>query len=425
MTRPTTAFVARNTAIVRLLVALVVAASWLLAGNLPSEAQQLPRRTQITRLLKDTARAGPVMRVRGDLAQAVPQEASNVQLAAGEMLATRLSATAMRVVDVSPLTAHTTPTAANEKAVALPFRYVTPATDGELVTLRPIYFPNRRLRYDSVAKLFRGSFYIALEDTTQPGRSRRLTAAVRLQVAADADSLRPAVLEFSHTNLPLAEVAVMSGRAQDSLRVRIIPDFDLNGVDVWLPVAPSLAFESRPARLAGLGIGSTRLTLAVRGGHLAAPARVRLEARPGTVEPEEVELGPDGIASVRVRSAGIGPATVRAISPELGNAEIRLRFTWPWLFLLASLLGGGLGALLRYMYVRRNEDAASLQSHVITGVLSGFLAAVIYYALGVNLLDVKIDVRYLDEAAVFAFAALAGLLGMPAVNAAAKALTRR
>ncbi len=435
MTIAPAARVTRCTAASRALAIPILAAALIVAAPGVADAQQrVLRRSEIDRALRDAALAGSLLKVGGAEAEAVAPESATVRLEPGQVLAVRVSDAAVRITDASAaaLSAEAdaggaVPEAAPEEhaVVALPFRYLAPAPDGGLVALRPVYVPNRRLRYDADEELYRGSFYLALEDTLNRGRSQQLAAAIRLQLAGDADSLRPATVSFAHTNFPLQEITVATRHVTDSLRVRIIPEFDLSGVDVWLPIAPSLVFESRSKSIAGFGIGSTRLALGVRGSRPSTPVLVTLDADRGTVEPGQVELGPDVAGSVRVRSAGVGPVTVRAFSPELGSAEIGLDFTWPLLFLLAALLGGGFGGLTGYIHARRAKGGASVRDHLLTGVSSGVLAAIVYYALGVNLLDVQIDVRYFDEAAVFAFAALAGVLGLPVLGATAKRLPKR
>jgi hypothetical protein len=295
--------------------------------------------------------------------------------------------------------------------LALPFDLMMPAANGELVALRPVYLPMQRLRYDANEQAFLGKFFIALEDTLRRASSRRLESAVRLQFTSDGDAVDPPNVEVSHTNFPLVEVGVRARTVRDSLRIRIIPEFDLNGVDVWLGADPALAFQSRGARIQGMGVQTAVLSIGLVGPPLDRPVTVVLDTDRGTVEPSSVEIDATGVATARIRSAGVGPATVTISSPELVGDQIDLYFTWPVVFLLASLLGGALGGWGRWLQLPAPERGR-LAAAMGKGTLLGVLAAVIYYAIGVSLLHVDVGVERFNEGAVFAFAALAGLTGL-------------
>jgi hypothetical protein len=286
-----------------------------------------------------------------------------------------------------------------------------PAAGGELVALRPVYLPMQRLRYDANEQAFLGKFFIALEDTLRRASSRRLESAVRLQFTSDGDAVEPSNVAVSHTNFPLVEVGVRARTVRDSLRIRIIPEFDLSGVDVWLGAEPALAFQSRGARIQGMGVQTAVLSIGLVGPPLDRPVTVVLNTDRGTVEPSSVEIGATGVATARIRSAGVGPATVTLSSPELVGDQIDLHFVWPFVFVLSALLGGALGGWGRWVQQARPERGR-LVAAIGKGTLLGVLAAVIYYAIGVSLLHVEVGVERFNEGAVFAFAALAGLTGL-------------
>jgi hypothetical protein len=296
--------------------------------------------------------------------------------------------------------------------IVLPWRFMTADAVGTgLWSLRPVFQLARPLRRDAAADVFRGSFYLAMEDSASRGTSKPLTVPIRLRVTTDADSLTPETLEFTQTNFPLHEVVVASARASDSVRVRIIPEFDLRGVDMWLPVEPGIVIESAGRTLAGLGIETAPVTVSVRGARLEGPVTVHLETDRGSLEPEVITIGAEGLASARIRSAGTGDARIRAFAQGLGEDVVTYRFTWPVAFLLAALLGGvagGLGAAV----MKKRVTRAGLRRALTRGLVLGLLAAVIYYAIGISLLQVDLGVARFNESAVFAFAALAGLLGL-------------
>jgi hypothetical protein len=62
--------------------------------------------------------------------------------------------------------------------------------------------------------------------------------------------------------------------------------------------------------------------------------------------------------------------------------------------------------------MKKRVTRAGLRRALTRGLVLGLLAAVIYYAIGISLLQVDLGVARFNESAVFAFAALAGLLGL-------------
>ncbi len=302
--------------------------------------------------------------------------------------------------------------APDAKRYALPYRYLMADGAGQGVwELRPVLQTAGPLRFDPVEREFRGSFYLAMEDTAHRSESRPLPVPVHLRVLAASDTLAPDELVFQSTNFPLKQVRLASGRAQDSVMIRIIPEFDLSGTAVWLPVEPALVIETPPRALQGLGIESAPVTVSIRGGRLTRPVTVSFDTDKGSFEPAVVTLDPDRpLAEVRVRSAGIGPASIRAFAPGLGEDRVAFSYTWPVPFLLAALLGGVLGGLAAAL--SGGDKGRAARDAVVRGLVLGLLAAVVYYAVGVSLLQVDVGVQRFNEAAVFAFAALAGLLGL-------------
>jgi hypothetical protein len=192
------------------------------------------------------------------------------------------------------------------------------------------------------------------------------------------------------------------------VRVRIIPVFALEGIEAWVRVEPALVIETEPRRMQGLGVQTMSLTVSVRGITLTDSLPVTFDASKGSVEPHQLMIGPDGTGSVRLRSAGIGPVTIGASSPAVPGASVLINYVFPFLFLVAALLGGALGGWAAKYRGERGHSGTG--GYIIKGTVYGFLAAVAYFALGVNILRVRVDIQFFNEGAVFAFAALAGFL---------------
>jgi hypothetical protein len=334
----------------------------------------------------------------------VAASAANVTLRPGEVIAARTGDRAVR----------------RDSVYALPFQYL--GLDREhnaAMTYRPVYLYEGGLRYRPDRDLFQGSFEIALEDSSNPGVERELSRAVRIRFGGDADSIDPSSVELRRTNSQFERVSVVARTVRDSVRVNIVPTFDLRGVSLWLPVQSALAFEPPPERIQGLGVETATLVLSVRGRPPAEPITVTLSADRGSLDTNQVTLGAGGATVARLRSAGRGPAKIRAFAPGFQSAETRIDFGWPIVFLLAAVSGGLLGGLATTTTRRQpGRKRRPLGTALLHGVLIGVVAAVVYFGIGLNLLQFDVKVAHFNEIAVFAFAALAAMFGIPALSGA-------
>lgn len=402
----------------------VVVCCLLLAPAAVAEAQQ-PRvritRDELSRVAGDSVsrpRAAVITARGAETAQL--EQTGDLMLEPGTFLAVR-TADEHRVVedliDPADTVAIDEPVAA-EPFRALPFRYITPdaAAEGTWV-LRPIYKANWLRWADGE---FRGALFLALEDSARRGRSDSLRVPVRFQLLGDADRIEPDQLTLEHTNLPLLRIELAASRPSDSLRVHIIPEFDVRGEDVWVPVEPTLVVETSPARIQGWGVGTARLTVRVLGASGRAPSAVTLWSSAGELDTTTLVLGDAGVGTTRIRSSGTGSATLRASAPGFGEAPATIAFAWPILFIVASLAGGVFGGVASAVQGRRmgGPDAPSpgWGAAAVKGLFAGVLAAAAWYALGVNLLELDVGVPRFNELAVFAFAALAGFFGIPRIR---------
>jgi len=275
-----------------------------------------------------------------------------------------------------------------------------------------------RLRWQPQSGDFRGAIFLAVEDSLRRSESKPLPTPVRFQLLGDADQVNPDRIELTHTNFPLQRIDLVARRVTDSMRVQIVPEFDVRGIDVWVPVEPSLLVESTPTRIQGWGVGNARVTVRVIGASTRTPAAVGLHASAGELDSIAFALGAAATGSTRLRSAGVGRVTVTASAPGYNDAQSTLEFVWPFGFFAAALLGGVFGGLGAATQNRKGRARTRWKEFGIKGVFAGILAAVVWYALGVNLLQFNPGVPRFNELAVFAFAALAGYFGIPRLGGA-------
>jgi len=173
-----------------------------------------------------------------------------------------------------------------------------------------------------------------------------------------------------------------------------------------------LALVVQSVRLRGFGLQTTELAVQVVGPRPPGHVSVFLDVERGSVEPVRVEIGPDDVTTARLRSAGIGPARVRAVSPELGTGQLEVDFVWPLMFLFAPFLGGAVGGAAEWVSTPAEARRSGVVAPVLVGVLLGGVAGAAYYAVGVDLIRADMGLARFHEAAVFAFAALAVLAGL-------------
>src|SRR5712691_1971982 len=300
-------------------------------------------KSQLLALFRDSLQASKLRVIAGGRTETITAAASAWRLRPGQFI------TAAAGSVVTPATPFPQPIKGD--LLALPFRYLaTNAAGTATLYLRPtVEIKGGGLRYAGAARGFRGAFLLGLEDSLQYAESHVLAPGIRFAVTADADSVQPSAIAVTHTNLPFEEIVVLVAAAPtDSVRVHIRPQFNPEGVDLWLPIQrPALTLRPSPERVQGFGLETTTLSIGRGGGAPPEGRAVVLTADRGNPEPKKVRLSDAGTAFARIRSAGLGTAVIRAESPPYAPAEARVEFVFPLAFLVAALLGGSLGGVVR------------------------------------------------------------------------------
>ena len=282
---------------------------------------------------------------------------------------------------------------ATEIRYQLPIRMIGADATGERVRLRPVVeVGGGGLRYRSPTDGFSARVLLGLEDEDEPARSRPLGRTVRLLVTAEADSTTPESISIDHSNLPFATVEIVALRPGDSVRLRVQPDFDPDGVELSIPVVrPELTLRVSPQRIQGFGLETADLTIRVEGAATAGSLAVTLSSDRSRPEPPVVELDPSGAATALIRSNGVGTARVVAEGEPLKAADAAIEFAFPWAFAIAALAGGLVGGLIRFLKLKFKDKAkielVPLIWHVLLGVLIGFVTTAAF-SVGINLLSI-------------------------------------
>jgi len=394
---------------------VVLVAATLIGAAAPAHAQVKPRtRVLLPQAYRDVIQAQPARAtyaVKADSTKSSAVSGSQLMLESSEVYRILQRGDAVRQVTTRFLADRDT---AWRTAYAIPEDYLARVGDGtQLAAARPVFLPRGPMRYDRASDRFTGTLMLVLEDLAER-QSRTLDDSISIEIVSAADSVSPSPLNIGHTNFPPSLVSVSDDNPRDSVEVTFVTAANLSGFKTHLPVEPALVIETRPRAIQGWGVQSIPLTLLVRGGSFADSVAVRLEASPGSVTPEEVFVHAGRPATARLRSEGSGTATVRAITADVGSDEQTFEYVFPLAFLLSSVIGGLLGAIVAFSRAKAKSQKPQLPIHLVGGVLWGLIVAAAYGVLGLNLLGMTVPaVPYFNEGVVFVVSALGAIGWIP------------
>jgi hypothetical protein len=376
-----------------------------MAGEVAAQAGgvTLTRIDILRRARLDTA-IGDFRVARGGRVDTVAPSTDRVTLRPGDVL----------VVPTTPSATHDS-SAGTAPHIDLPDRYLTLDRAGATLVTLSVRFEIQGggMRYDPATGLFRGSVLIGLEDSVRRTEQVPLSP-VELEITSDADEVDPARVRITHTNIPYATITVRASDPDETVSMRVRPMFDPRGHDASVPVLrPSIIIEPSPRRIQGFGLETTVLTVTPPAVLAGQPVTVTLSADPGALDTTLLTIASGGVGVTRLRSTGTGGSLVRARAGAVASGEARVSFAFPWPFLLAAVVGGAVGAVLRARRHRERPGRLRLfPVDLLVGALLGVVVAA-GYAVGVNFLGLVLSVR-VGEAAVFVLAAVGGYRGAPA-----------
>jgi hypothetical protein len=294
----------------------------------------------------------------------------------------------------------------------LPVRLLGVDAAGEILDARPtVTIEGGGLVFDPGHNTFTGSVFVGLEEPTA-APARPLGRRVLLLVTASQGTASPPQVALDHTSLPYRRVRLAApSAAQDSVVLHIRTDFDPGPMDVPVPVLRSvLSVSVTPRRINGFGLEAT--TVGVRAEPAPPRAAVLLTAGRGSIEPAVVQLDSGGIATASLRSAGTGLDTVEARGESMKSASATVDYVFPWAFLVAAIVGGFVGGLVRELLLVTGAGAAVRFGRFVLGWLAFILIGVVVvvaWAVGIDLLGIRLAAVY-GEGLVAVIAALPGLL---------------
>lgn len=257
---------------------------------------------------------------------------------------------------------------------------------------------------------FAGELRLGVVDRAEPTATRSLPQQVMVQVTGDLDTISPATVVLAHTNLPF-EIVALSAAAPDgpSVALRFRPSFAASETPTTIAVRrPTVHLQVSPAAIDGFGLQEATVTARLDGLPSAEGRSISLTTDRGHLAATSLTLDSLGAATTTIRSIGAGRANMVAHSAFADSQPQAIDFRLPWLFLIASVLGGALGAGIRAGSGRQGPSRRLARTAVV-GALIGILVAAAW-AVGVNLTGVRPAVN-VGEAAVFVTAGIGGYLG--------------
>jgi hypothetical protein len=299
--------------------------------------------------------------------------------------------------------------AASSNAWTAGFGFISLMQDGREVRFRPIIETTGGLQIARDAEGFRGQVFVGLVDLRDPSAAYELPRPVALLLTGEADSVSPQQLQINHTNLPFTEVTVTARDPSDQLELRLVASGTTEQATVLLPVArPRLELSVANPVIHGFGMESVALTVRAVGAGSARGRVASLSVTRGRLDRTRVELDEQGTGTATLRSASVGRAEISASSPPFTDAAAAVRFSWPIAMLVAAIVGGVAGAVVRRARAGRMRGWGSLGPALVAGLLSGLVVVVLY---GVAANVVPGFPTAAGEGLAFGLAAIGGFLG--------------
>ena len=268
---------------------------------------------------------------------------------------------------------------------------------GNVVQFKAFAIAGRPLVYDAASRVYRGTITLGVTNIL-PGDPVSLAAPVVFQIL-DADSAEPAETRFESTSPPFKTVQItLSAVRPVQVLSALIPD---GGVSISLRLNPMLSIEPGQDAIDGLGLEATPINISLLGVEHPGGRVVTLSTDAGHLEPTRVQLDEQGNASVTLRSGSVGTAHIRA-TVGADRAETTVRLNFPWVTLLASLLGGLAGGFVRSRGLSKRR---ALAVAAVWGLI-----VFVCYAVGIKLLPFTPTVT-VGVGVVFVVSALGALLG--------------
>ena len=288
------------------------------------------------------------------------------------------------------------------------------SADAQPLTLRALALADKPLRYNVDRRLYEGTLSVGVVEIDPSGKALQLSAPVVFEVLGVV--ARPKRISATATSPPFGTVAIEVENPGDSFSARVWSILDpTNEVILEMPVEkPQLLVSASPTRIQGWGLEKAKILVQatnLTGGQLTVQASNTL----GVLDSNTLQIDQNAMAVATLRSASTGMATVTISGAPFESTSTEVEFVFPVRYILAALIGGLAGGLLRLGGKRRSGKRLAFD--LIVAVIAG---AIVFglFVLGVNVTGFSLPAQA-GEVLVFVVTALGGFGGARLFSVAA------
>jgi len=296
------------------------------------------------------------------------------------------------------------PNVVARRSFVLPETYYAKVQGTEAqVTLSPILNTDEPMKFVKSSGKFEGKLLVLLQEAGD-NQSKKLTQPIKFSVVSEADNVSPVNDSIDHSYFPPVEIKFASTSPADSVRFTFITSSHPEGYKASLQVRPNLTIHTSETVLQGFGLERTTLNFSVKPPGSGPTHAIQVSPSLGTVDSTEIHLQ-GGQGSTGLRSGSLGTSKITVSSPDYADSEIYISYVFPFRFLIATLIGGIVGGI-----VRMKRKKHGLVFSLIVGMLWGLIVAVAWTGVGINLLNLPMP-TFTNECVVFVLAAFAAIWG--------------
>ena len=296
---------------------------------------------------------------------------SNVALAQGEFLA-------IRSTDVQPVTAQVegaTQTASPTSVIAV--------DSGNVARQLALIHRTRGLVWDYAKRQFTGELLVGIIDRANPGQEAVLPNPIPVQLLAAGGAVSPNELEIDRVGGRFKRVDVAIPDPEDPFEIQLVSRVDPDLPGAALPLKRIQLVLMAPEQVDALGVGNAEVTVRARNGQLRQGETVTLYLDNGDLQESTLVADGNGVAHTRVRSTRTGEGTLSVSGGPYAAAPVEIRYAFPVLWLVATLLGAMLGASI-FVYTLARRKAPRQKKSVgidwLVGVAVGIGTTAMAYA---------------------------------------------
>jgi hypothetical protein len=277
------------------------------------------------------------------------------------------------------------------------------------------------LAYNERENNYSGQFYVMLlEDSKDYLFTNELVSPIPFQFSSGLAVFEPQQALIGHTNMPTTSIRITDNSAYNPVPVKIMTSFNPHGYITYLAKQALIRIETPPRSMQGFGVQAIPITISLQNYLQDDSVRVNLVSTLGSIKPDHIYVSRDKAAQALLQSEGTGSTTVRVSAASFLTEEARFTFVFPWMFILLTLVGGVIGAILKHLL---NPEEGKLPLRIVQGFLAGFFVGILYYAVGLNVINFDFG-RVYFEFAVLALAIIGALFWEKIYDSLAKLIVR-